>query len=403
MVAEIFGLAGIECDVALWVGDAHSGLTERVSAVMRRFDDYCVATFGKDVGKAATREDLLSGRFPVSTLVHGDTSSAMAAALASFHLRIPVTHVEAGLRTGGLNLTPFPEELNREVISCIAAFHLAPTSKNEENLVRENIPANQIFVTGNTGIDAIKWASGLTVPFRDPRVAGLHDGDARIVVVTAHRRENWGGGLHDIGEGVARLARTHPDTQFLVALHPNPRIRAELAPPLEGAENVLLTDPLRYSGFARMLGRCHFVITDSGGIQEEAPSFGKPVLVARDTTERTEGVEAGTLRLVGTDPDRIEREGARLLDDPDAYARMAAAENPYGDGHAAERIVQALEHIEHGADPPTPFGAGYSRLAVLTAAGYELDLESTQVPLAKRPIEEPAHPPQVEEPIHVAE
>ncbi|HEY1276561.1 MAG TPA: UDP-N-acetylglucosamine 2-epimerase (non-hydrolyzing) [Thermoleophilaceae bacterium] len=394
MVEEVFGLADIRPDVDLWVGDARSALNERVSTVMRRFDDFCRGSFPGIGVRPPTRSELWGGRLPALALVHGDTSSAMGAALAAFHLRIPVVHVEAGLRTGGLNLSPFPEELNRQVISCIAAFHLAPTPKNEENLVRENISSSQIFVTGNTGVDALQWAAGLDVPFRDPRVGELHDTDARIVLVTAHRRENWGGGLAGIAEGVARLARSHPDTQFLVPRHPNPSVRAELSPPLEPLENVLLTETMRYTGMARMLRRCHFVITDSGGLQEEAPSLDKPVLVTRDTTERTEGVEAGTLRLVGCDPDRIEAQGARLLDDPRAYARMASAENPYGDGRAAQRIVAALLHVAEGGAGPSPFGTGYTRLAVLEAAGYEVDEASTEVPLPQRPVEDPVQYPQ---------
>jgi UDP-N-acetylglucosamine 2-epimerase (non-hydrolysing) len=371
MVNEIFGLAGITADVHLWVGSAHSHLNERVASVMRRFEDYVSGAFGDHGGVRATRDELLGGRYPVMTFVHGDTSSAMAAAIASFHLRIPVAHVEAGLRTGGLNLSPFPEELNRELISCIAALHLAPTAMNQENLVREDIPAEQIFVTGNTGIDALRWAAGIDLPFRDPKVGELYDGDARIVLVTAHRRENWGGGLERIGQGVALMARTHPELRIVVSLHPNPEVRAELTPALERLENVLLTEPLRYSGIARLLGRCHFVITDSGGIQEEAPSLGKPVLVARESTERTEGIEAGTLKLVGTDPDQIASEAGRLLEDPAAYARMSKAENPYGDGHAAERIVAAMEHLLRGGAPPSSFGPGYNRVAVLKAAGYD--------------------------------
>jgi UDP-N-acetylglucosamine 2-epimerase (non-hydrolysing) len=371
MVSEVFGLAGIRPDVELWVGGRHSRLNERVGAVMRRFEDYVLGTFPDQRGERAPREHVLAGRYPVAALVHGDTTSAFAAALAAFHLRIPVGHVEAGLRTGGLNLTPFPEELNRQLISCIAAMHFAPTGKNEENLVRENVPANQVFVTGNTGIDALQWAAGLDVPIRDPRVAELLERDDRIVLVTAHRRENWGGGLAGIAEGVGRVAKSHPDVRIVVPLHPNPRVRDEVAPALEPLPNVLLTEPLKYTTIARVLARCTLVITDSGGLQEEAPSLGKPVLVARESTERTEGVGAGTLRLVGTDPDHIELAAQRLLDDDDEYREMASAVNPYGDGRAAERIVAAHEHVLTGTNPPTAFGAGYTRLAVLTALGYD--------------------------------
>jgi UDP-N-acetylglucosamine 2-epimerase (non-hydrolysing) len=308
----------------------------------------------------------------------------MAAALAAFHLRIPVMHVEAGLRAGGFNLTPFPEELNRRLISKIACFHFAPTATNQENLIRENVSEHQIFVTGNTGIDALQWASEIEAPFPDPAVAAVHDGDERVVVVTAHRRENWETGLRGVATGVARLAASHPGVRFVVPLHPNPLVRERLGEPLKSLANVLLTEPMGYAAFARMLGRCDLVITDSGGIQEEAPSLGKPVLVARESTERTEGVDAGTLLLVGTGPDRIEGQGGRLLDDPDAYRLMAKAHNPYGDGRAAKRIVAALDHLRSGGEPPQQFGSGYERRAVLLAAGYEGRLDPSRVPAGER-------------------
>ena len=204
------------------------------------------------------------------------------------------------------------------------------------------------------------------------------------MVVTAHRRENWGAGLEGIAAGVTRLARAHPDVRFVVPLHPNPRVRAQLGAPLQEESNVLLTEPLGYGEFARLLGRCCLVITDSGGIQEEAPSLGKPVLVARDSTERIEGVEAGTLRVVGTDPDLIAAEGSRLLGDEAAYAEMAQATNPYGDGRAAARIVAALENLYLGGEPPRQFGSGYTRQAVLEAAGYEDGLDPVHVPSDER-------------------
>ena len=372
MVSEIFALAEIHTDADLWIGGHRSaGLNELVASVLRRFEDFCVGSFGDHGATVAPVEDVLSGDYPSAVLVHGDTSSAMAAALAAFHLRIPVVHVEAGLRTGGTILTPFPEELNRQLVSCIASFHLAPTAANAENLIRENISHERIFVTGNTSIDALKWAASLEVPYDDPRVQDADASGDRIVVVTGHRRENWNGGLAGIAEGVARIARTHPETRFVVPLHPNPRVREALSPPLEDMANVILTEPLGYASFSRLLARCYFAITDSGGIQEEAPALGKPVIVVRDETERGEGVEAGTLLLVGTDPLAIESAGALLLDDPVAYQQMADAPNPYGDGRAAERIVGALEHLLNGGSPPAPYGPGYSRHAVLEAAGYE--------------------------------
>ena len=374
MVGEVLALAGITVDAELWVGGYHTSLNARVSAFMRRFQDFLSGAFPDVTGERGTREQLLRGTFPAVVLVHGDTSSAFAAALAAFHLRIPVGHVEAGLRTGGFNFSPFPEELNRQMISCIAAVHYAPTADNEENLVRENIPANQIFVTGNTGIDALQWAAGLEVSLENSPLGELIASDARVIVVTAHRRENWGQGLQGIAEGVARVARERPELRFVLPVHPNPRVRSDLTPALEPLENVLLVEPLRYTAMAKLLGRCELVITDSGGLQEEAPSLDKPVLVARESTERTEGVDAGTLRLVGTDPDRIAGETLRLLDDPGAFAEMAAAENPYGDGRASARIVAQLEHMITGTNPPAPFGSGYSRGAILQACGADVSL-----------------------------
>jgi UDP-N-acetylglucosamine 2-epimerase (non-hydrolysing) len=389
MVGEIFDLAEIETDIDLWVGAGRAQLNERVASVMGRFEDFCREWFGAEGKAVASTEEVLSGHFPLTVLVHGDTSSALAAALAAFHLRIPVMHIEAGLRTGGLNLTPFPEELNRRMISEIACFHFAPTPTNQQNLQRENIDVSQILITGNSGIDALHWASGLEVPFADPAVEAVLSSDHQVVVVTAHRRENWEGGLAGIAEGVVRLAKSHTDARFVIPLHPNPLVRERLGKPLEEIANVLLTEPLGYAGFARLLGRSRIVITDSGGIQEEAPSLDKPVLVTRSETERREGIAVGTLRLVGTDPDRIYSEGHRLLTDDRAYAAMAAAPNPYGDGHAADRILAALEHLHHGGIPPEPFGSGYSRHAVLTAAGYERGLDPALVPPHQRGAEEP--------------
>ncbi|MGE5636247.1 MAG: non-hydrolyzing UDP-N-acetylglucosamine 2-epimerase [Nocardioidaceae bacterium] len=378
MVQFIFDLAGIRPDVTLWAGSRRSQLNERVTSVMRRFEDFIAERFELADDDSPGPDKVLSGHFPPAVIVHGDTSSAMAAALSAFHLHVPVMHVEAGLRTGGPSNTPFPEELNRQVIGCIAGLHFAPTAANLQNLVRENVPVSQVFVTGNTGIDALQWASKLDVRFANERLNELYDSERRVIVVTAHRRESWGAGLVGIAEGIARLAEAHPEDRFVLPVHPNPRVGDVLRRRLERHDdNVLLVDPLGYATFAKLLGRAHLVITDSGGIQEEAPSLGKPVLVLRDVTERGEGLEAGTLRMVGTDPERIFAEGDRLLCDRGAWEEMATAPNPYGDGRAADRIVAALEHLLVGGEPPAPFGPGYSRTAVAQAAGYELpeDLE----------------------------
>jgi UDP-N-acetylglucosamine 2-epimerase (non-hydrolysing) len=372
MVREIFKLAGIWADVTLWVGDTRSRLNERVASVMLRFEDFFHQWFHEVTPGEATPEDVREGRYPAAVLVHGDTSSAFGAALAAFHLGVPVVHVEAGLRAGTGNMTPFPEELNRRLITRIACLHLAPTASNQENLVRENVPIKQIYVTGNSAIDALHWASGLDVPFVNPAVQQVFESDRRLVLVTAHRRENWGDGLQGIGEAIARLAADHPDAAFVLPLHPNPRVRSTLRPLLGALGNVLLCEPVSYGEFARLLARCDLAITDSGGIQEEAPALGKPVLVTRDVTERVEGIDAGTLELVGTDPDRIVAAAHRLLTDPAAYAAMSHAPNPYGDGKAAARILAALDYLHSGGAAPAPFGSSLDRRAVLSAtAAFE--------------------------------
>lgn len=371
LVAPIFERAGIVADVDLAVGHEGASLTDIATGVMRGIDAFCRARFGVDGRELPTAEGVFGHELPGATLVHGDTSSALAAALASFHLRIPVVHVEAGLRTDD-PLSPFPEEMNRQLISRIACFHLAPTAHNDENLVHEGIPLALTFVTGNTAIDAIRWAAALDAERVDPRVTEAVESGRRIVVVTAHRRENWGTGLAGIATGVRELARRFPDVAFVVPVHPNPIVQDQFARPLRQIENVVLTEPLGYVEFAQLLARATLAISDSGGIQEEAPAVGTPVLVTRDTTERQEGIAAGTLALVGADPNRIVNTATSLLTDPDALAAMAHAPNPYGDGRAASRIVAALEYLAGFGPPPSPFGPGFSRDLVLRAAGYRL-------------------------------
>jgi UDP-N-acetylglucosamine 2-epimerase (non-hydrolysing) len=370
MVEEVLELADIKPDYNLWVGGARNELNDRIREVMGRLDDFCREEFNAD-GTITQDGRVPDGSYPMAILVHGDTTSAMAAALASFHLRIPVVHVEAGLRSGN-SLTPFPEEMNRQIITCVACFHLAPTSRNLENLIRESVPVDQVLVTGNTGIDALHWAAGLQTEITDPEVRALYHSDRRIVVVTAHRRENWATGIDGVAEGIRRLAVENEDVSFVVAQHPNPAVR-EKWQVLAGLDNVLLSEPAPYAEFAKLLARSFMVITDSGGIQEEAPSLGKPVLVARDSTERTEGVEAGTLLMTGPDPEAIFEQGTRLLNDETAYRAVSQADNPYGDGKASERIVAALCNLYDGGRPPEQFGPGYSRKAVVEAAGYSFE------------------------------
>lgn len=288
---------------------------------------------------------VLQAERPDVVLVHGDTTTSMAAALAAFYQQIPVAHVEAGLRTHQL-LSPWPEELNRQLTSRIASCHFAPTPLSRDNLLREGIPAERIFVTGNTVIDA------LHLVIRSRGISTESSASRRLVLITGHRRENFGSGLQHICQAIKALAEKYPDVDFLYPVHPNPRVRQAIAqclgvaidaPAHDLLPNLRFTEPLDYEGFVRLLARSTLVLTDSGGIQEEAPGLGKPVLVMRTSTERPEAVEAGTVKLVGTDPACIVREVSLLLDDEAAYRRMSRAVNPYGDGHACQRIVQILQ------------------------------------------------------------
>jgi len=305
----------------------------------------------------------------VACLVLGDATSAVAAALAAFHLRIPVVHIEAGMRTED-RFSPFPEEANRELLARLAAFHLAPTNAHKRNLVLEGVDYERILVTGNTSIDALQWSARRKAPYEDPALADLEEDETtRVVVVTAHRRETRGRGLEGIADALARLAEMFPETRFVVPLHPDPTMQEAIRSRVHGIGNVTLVERLGYAGFSRLLARASLAISDAGGIQEEAPGLGTPVLVTRDETERTDGVAAGTLELVGTKSGRIVAAARSLLDNPEAYAARVARVNPYGDGHAAERIVQALGHIVFGTPAPAPFGSGILRDAVLRRFG----------------------------------
>lgn len=289
---------------------------------------------------------------PDAVLVQGDTTTCFAAALAAFYQKVPVVHLEAGLRTGD-PLNPFPEEMNRCMVSRIAALHLAPTATSRQNLVAEGIPDDRIGVTGNTVIDALLEVAARRVPSTNPDLAKLRG--RRTVLITAHRRESWGEPMTRAARAMARLAHQFPETQFLLPAHLNPVVRDILLPVLQHLPNVVITDPLGYSDFVGAMQASDIVLTDSGGVQEEAPSLGKPVLVMRDTTERPEAVGAGTVKLVGTDEDLIVNEVSRLLTDRSAHDAMAKAVNPYGDGHASDRCVQAIEHFFGLAPRPRDF------------------------------------------------
>lgn len=302
-------------------------------------------------------EPVLARFRPDRVLVHGDTTTTLAAALAAFYHRIPVGHVEAGLRTGDLS-APWPEEANRKVAAVVTDLHFAPTERARRALLAEGVPAERILVTGNTVIDALflaraKLAASPTLSRALAERFAFLSPHRRLVLVTGHRRESFGAGFESICRALADLARRNPDIEVLYPVHLNPNVREPVFRILGGLPSVHLIEPLEYLPFVHLMDRAHLVITDSGGIQEEAPSLGKPVLVMREVTERPEAVEAGTVRLVGTDRARILEESERLLRDAAAYRRMATAVNPYGDGHAAERIERALERA-HGLAPAEP-------------------------------------------------
>jgi UDP-N-acetylglucosamine 2-epimerase (non-hydrolysing) len=291
---------------------------------------------------------------PEAVVVQGDTTSTLTGALAAFYNGVPVVHVEAGLRTGDRR-APFPEEINRRLAGQLATLHLAATPANRDNLLAEGVAPEDVFVTGNTVIDALLHAASSPGCYGDPLLAGLESDPRRVLLVTAHRRESWGPGMESIGRALGELARTEPDLLVVLPVHRNPAVRERLLPHLKGLANVLVVEPLGYAAFARLLGRADVVLTDSGGIQEEAPSLGKPVLVMRDTTERPEAVAHGVARLVGTEQAAVVGAVRTLLHDDEAYAAMASAVSPFGDGRAAERTVELVAHSFGRGPRPAAF------------------------------------------------
>lgn len=333
------------------VSGQHRGMLDQVLEISGVEADHDLAVMRPDQTLDALTARLLTGigdvldeERPDVVVVQGDTATAMAGALAAYYRKIPVAHVEAGLRSGDIH-HPWPEEVNRKVIGSFAAYHFAPTDTAAEALRRENVDPDTIHVTGNTVIDALHWITG-EIAEKPSLAAGLEPlarrfAGRRIIGVTSHRRENFGQGMEAIADAVTRLA-ARGDVAVIFPVHLNPNVRSVMNERLAGLGNVALTEPLDYPHFARLLDIAHLVLTDSGGVQEEAPALGKPVLVMRETTERPEGVAAGTAKLVGTDADRIVAETERLLDDSEAYEAMARAHNPFGDGRAAQRIVELL-------------------------------------------------------------
>jgi UDP-N-acetylglucosamine 2-epimerase (non-hydrolysing) len=297
--------------------------------------------------------ELLRAERPDVVLVQGDTTSAFSAALAAFYEQIPVAHLEAGLRTGDM-YSPYPEETNRRLITRLASLHLAPTPVSRENLLREDVDDRSVVVTGNTIIDALLWTVRQARPFSNPRLQAIEQSGAPMLLVTAHRRESWGEPMQLVSKALAEISLQMPELQIVLPVHPNPVVRASLLPQLRGP-NVTILEPLPYPEFARLMAISSIVLTDSGGVQEEAPSLGKPVLVMRDSTERPEGIAAGTARLVGTSPADIIDAVETLLREPDAYQAMAKAINPYGDGRAAGRTAEALTFFLKQGPAPSDF------------------------------------------------
>lgn len=337
-------------DVALCATAQHREMLDQVLSVFDLAADVDLDLMrpGQTLNELASRvfaaiDPLLARDAPAWLLVQGDTTTAVCAAVAAFHRRVRVGHVEAGLRTGDFR-HPFPEEMNRRVVDLFADAYFAPTERAARVLAAENVPADRIHRTGNTVVDALLEIARRQGP----------EPETDSVLITAHRRESFGEPLERIVSAIARLARAFPQTRFVHVVHPNPNVLAAVRRNA-GISNVELLDPVDYPMLVRLLRRCRFALTDSGGIQEEAPTFGKPVLVLREKTERPEGVEAGLARLVGTDEERIFEESALLLRDEGARRRMTSAANPYGDGRASDRIADALDGRPY--EPFAPAGA----------------------------------------------
>ena len=349
-----------EFEIQICITAQHREMLDQVLDVFEIIPDYDLNVMKKgqdlfDVTSAVLigMRDILKANKPEVLLVHGDTTTSLAAAMAGFYQGVPVGHIEAGLRTYDIN-APFPEEFNRQVVSKIARWHFAPTQLSRENLLAEHVPEAQVTVTGNTVIDALFWVLGKidTDPVR--RVAVSSSLSAilpfdwlreRFVLVTGHRRENFGDGFLEICEALKDLSVCNPKLHFVFPVHLNPNVQQPVNAILANLANVHLIEPLDYQSFIYLMKQCYLVLTDSGGIQEEAPSLGKPVLVMRDVTERPEAIDAGTVRLVGADRERIVANITNLISDPDSYKKMAQAHNPYGDGMACERIINVLRSI----------------------------------------------------------
>ena len=300
-------------------------------------------------------KDVIAKAQPDLILVHGDTTTTFAGSLAAYYAQIQLGHVEAGLRTGN-KFSPYPEEMNRKLTGSLADFHFAPTTVSRNNLLKENVPEKAIYVTGNTVIDALNTTVKKDFVFADPVINKALDSGKRLILMTTHRRENLGEPMRQVYRALKTTLEQHPEAAAIFPVHKNPKVREVVQAELAGTDRVYLTEPMDYEPFANLMNHADIVLTDSGGIQEEAPALGKPVLVLRDTTERPEAVVAGTVRLTGTGYDVVKEETCRLLDDSDYYRSMAEAVNPYGDGRACDRIVRAVLSAKgFPVDPPEEF------------------------------------------------
>lgn len=332
-------------DVKVCVTGQHREMLDQVLKVFGVKPDYDLAVMKEsqtlfDVTSAILLniKAVLELEKPDVVLVHGDTTTTFATGLACFYLQIPVGHVEAGLRTYNI-YSPFPEEFNRQAVGLISKFHFAPTETAKEHLLKEGKAASDIYVTGNTAIDALETT--VTASYHHPELDWV--GEDRLILITAHRRENLGEPMEHMFRAIRRIIDEHEDVKAIYPIHLNPRVREAADKYLSGDDRIHLIEPLEVVDFHNFMERSYLILTDSGGIQEEAPSLGKPVLVMRDTTERPEGIAAGTLKLVGTDEETIYKHFKQLLEEPEEYERMSHASNPYGDGQASKRIADILE------------------------------------------------------------
>ena len=339
MMTQALAAFGLSPDITLRVDRSTGSQAELLTEMIRRLDE------------------LWETRTPAAVIVQGDTTTSLAGALAAFWRRIPVVHLEAGLRSGDLG-SPFPEEANRRLVAQVATLHLAPTPLAAMNLLDENVATGDVVITGNTVVDATLMVAGRKLPFQNADVAAARRSSTnRLVLVTAHRRESWGEPLDRILAAVRRLVRRYPDIDVILPSHPNPAVRAQVDAALSGVDRVTVTDPLPYPDLSRLLSEAYLVLTDSGGIQEEAPTFGVPALVLRDVTERVESLHAGCARLVGSDTATIVAEASALLDDRGRRDAMTAGGNPYGDGLAGHRTAQATAALLGLASAPEPMPA----------------------------------------------